>query len=54
MVLFQDLDDLNYPVGEYLEMVLAAQNADDLYLWDDKYKLQSELAVEEMEWLGVA
>lgn len=54
MPTYQDYDEMNYPLGDYLEMLLAAESADDLYYWTDKYKLQSELAEEELAWLGVA
>lgn len=55
MVIYQTLDELNYPVGEYLDLVIAAQSAEDLAYWHDMHLFHAEeLEAEELSWLGVA
>jgi len=55
MVIYQVLDEQNYPVGEYLDLVIAMQNADDLADWDDMHHYHIEETVSEEEsWVGVA
>ena len=57
MVIYQDLDELNYPVSEYLDLVIAAQSADDLAYWHDMHLFHADEDLglaEELAWLGVA
>ena len=56
MVIYQELDELNYPVSEYLDLIIAAQTADDLAYWHDRHLYHAEEldSEEELEWLGVA
>jgi hypothetical protein len=58
MVIYQILDEQNYPVGEYLDIVVATQNAEDLAYWQDSHHYHVEkLSAEEEEdlsWVGAA
>ena len=49
MVIYQALDELDYPIDNYLEMIVAVQTLEDLKHWQFENKF-----AEDLSWIGVA
>ncbi|MFM9835072.1 MAG: hypothetical protein ACKVOA_03105 [Methylophilaceae bacterium] len=52
MVIYQTLDEQDYPVNDYLNLIVAVQIEDDLRHWQlaDDYYGQEEISA----WIGAA
>jgi hypothetical protein len=50
MVMYQTLDEQNYPVNDYLDLIVAVQAEDDLKHW----QLDHDYLEEDIAWIGAA
>ena len=56
MVIYQILDEQDYPVDDYLDLVVAVQTEEDLKHWQLAHDYQEENInfKEDMSWIGAA
>lgn len=56
MVIYQTLNEQNYPIGEFLDLVVATHVVKDLSLWlsEHYYHIETTEFEDDMSWVGAA
>ncbi len=56
MVIYQTLNEQNYPIGEFLDIVVATHVAKDLSQWlsENYYYIETTQFEDDVSWVGVA